>query len=283
MFSNSTQLSKELLENVLSRLGFSSQPELNHAGLSALYEAWCSNVPFDNMRKLIHLHENNPQTLPGDDATDFFESWLKHKSGGTCWAANGALFAFLNALGFSVGRGVATMLVAPDIPPNHGTVIVDFDGEQFLVDASILHKVPIALKKDSADYPPWIENVSQSQSQWQVLWRPLRGEQHINCRIDRFPVEQQEFHERHEQTRLWSPFNFQLNLQSMKQNTIVGFADGQWAKIDANGAVQRSPLSPEERKRFLVDEIGISEELVDKLPPDRPTPPPPWSKTAQGL
>jgi hypothetical protein len=31
----------------------------------------------------------------------------------------------------------------------------------------------------------------------------------------------------------------------------------------------------------LVDELGMHEELVRRLPPDTPTPPPPWSRTAQ--
>jgi hypothetical protein len=31
----------------------------------------------------------------------------------------------------------------------------------------------------------------------------------------------------------------------------------------------------------LIDELGIHEEMVQRLPADTPTPPPPWSKTAQ--
>jgi hypothetical protein len=31
----------------------------------------------------------------------------------------------------------------------------------------------------------------------------------------------------------------------------------------------------------LIDELGIHEEMVQRLPADTPTPPPPWSKTAR--
>jgi hypothetical protein len=31
----------------------------------------------------------------------------------------------------------------------------------------------------------------------------------------------------------------------------------------------------------LVDELGMQEEIVQRLPLDTPTPPPPWSRTAQ--
>jgi hypothetical protein len=34
-------------------------------------------------------------------------------------------------------------------------------------------------------------------------------------------------------------------------------------------------LNPDERVRFLVEQLGISEELAAALPPDVPTPPPP--------
>jgi hypothetical protein len=44
--------------------------------------------------------------------------------------------------------------------------------------------------------------------------------------------------------------------------------------------VDQRRLSEDARKRVLIDELGISEEIVEHLPPDTPTPPPPWSRTA---
>jgi hypothetical protein len=33
--------------------------------------------------------------------------------------------------------------------------------------------------------------------------------------------------------------------------------------------------------RFLIEDLGIHEAIVQRLPADTPTPPPPWSRTAQ--
>ena len=37
------------------------------------------------------------------------------------------------------------MLAAPDLPPNHGTVVVDVDSAKYLVDCAILHGEPLLL------------------------------------------------------------------------------------------------------------------------------------------
>src|SRR4029453_12915515 len=79
-------VSLDLLEQVLSRLGLAERPAPTLDGLQTLYAAWCRKVPFDNVRKLIHIHNHDPGPLPGDDSTDFFDAWLTYGTGGTCWA-----------------------------------------------------------------------------------------------------------------------------------------------------------------------------------------------------
>ena len=113
MSTSTDELAPDLLERVLSRLGLSAPPSPDLYGLKTVYAAWCRQVPFDNIRKLIHVQTQNQGVLPGDSAQDFFEAWLKDKTGGTCWAGNGALHRLLVTLGFAAHRGVATMLVAP--------------------------------------------------------------------------------------------------------------------------------------------------------------------------
>ena len=117
-------LAPALLERVLSKLGLSEPPSPTLEGLRTLYPAWCRKVPFDNIRQLIHRRSHDPSPMPGGDATEFFEAWLVYGTGGTCWSGNGALHALLLSLGFEAARGLCTMLVAPDIPPNHGSVLV---------------------------------------------------------------------------------------------------------------------------------------------------------------
>ena len=84
-------LDTALVERVLDRLGLTSKPEVSLAGLADLYGAWCRKVPFDNIRKLIHVRAGNSATLPGRTPNEFFEAWLAHGTGATCWAGNGAL------------------------------------------------------------------------------------------------------------------------------------------------------------------------------------------------
>jgi N-hydroxyarylamine O-acetyltransferase len=137
-------LDRDLVERVLERLGFASAPGPDRAGLAAVYAAWCRRVPFDNVRKRLHVAAKDPSRLPGDDPPEFLAAWLAWGTGGTCWAGNGALCELLRALGFDAERGVATMMALPDLPPNHGTVFVSLDGARWMVDASILFAEPLA-------------------------------------------------------------------------------------------------------------------------------------------
>ena len=151
-------LAPALLERVLSKLGLSEPPSPTLEGLRTLYPAWCRKVPFDNIRQLIHRRSQDLSPMPGGDATEFFEAWLVYGTGGTCWSGNGALHALLLSLGFEAARGLCTMLVAPDIPPNHGSVLVVYEGSRYVVDASILHSEPLRLDPDAPSiivHPAW--------------------------------------------------------------------------------------------------------------------------------
>ena len=158
------KIADELTERVLSKLGLSTRPTADMHGLRTIYGAWCRKVPFDNVRKLIHVRSENPGPLPGDDAEDFFEHWLRHGTGGTCWSGNGALHCLLSSLGFKSSRGVATMVVHADAPPNHGTVVVDVNGARYSVDASMLFVEPLLLSAR--------EETSSASGAWSVRCRP---------------------------------------------------------------------------------------------------------------
>ena len=89
------------------------------------------------------------------------------------------------------------------------------------------------------------------------------------------------FRDYHEQTREWSPFNYELTVRVNRDETVVGAACGQRVEIDRTGSMVRTPLAGDDRLRLLVDTIGMREEIIRRLPPDTPTPPPPGSRTAQ--
>lgn len=279
-------LKEELVYRILAKLGINHRPSPDLHGLKAIYSAWCSKVPFDNIRKRIHLESGSHAPLPGDDPIDFFKGWLNFGTGGTCWAGSGALYTLLASLGFSVFRGVATMLVSPDLPPNHGTVFVRCDSSLFLVDTSILHTIPLRLNdhsKAQITHPAWSINGEIHSGDWHIRWRPLHMLDGCDCRIDKTSATHQLFVCLNEETRRWGPFNYSLYLRINRGDSVVGVAYGHRVTIDAVGAVDRKKIDAAERSRFLIEEMGIDEIIVNQLPPDKPTPSPPESKLGKRL
>ena len=276
-------LDPALVERVLEKLGLAAPPGADLAGLTALYGAWCRAVPFDNVQKRIALAAGSLDPLPGDDAADFFERWLGEGTGGTCWAGNGALCELLLALGFPARRGLATMLVAPGLPPNHGTVTVGFDEERYLVDASILHEEPLRLARDATTRvgpDAWATEARFEDAAFVIRWRPLHLDE-LDCRIDVLQVEEAEFSKQHEATRAWSPFNYQLSARIQRETGPVGAALGEAAGITRERGRWQRPFGSEERLRFLVEVLGIREATAARLPADEALPPPPGAPTAE--
>lgn len=276
-------LPEALTERVLTRLGFAAVPPPDYAALRRLYAAWCQHVPFDNVRKLIHLRSGQSGPLPGDDAEDFFVAWLRHGVGGTCWAGNGALHALLRALGFDADRGLATMLVAPNVPPNHGTVLVRCDDRRYLLDASILYGDPLPLdEQDPAAiaHGAWGVRCARIDGHWQVRWRALHATDGVDCRIERLRTSAAVFQQRHERSRPWSPFNFSVYARSNRAERVIGTAFGRRVEFDASGEVHQMQLPAPQRAQFLIEMLGMDAALIEQLPPDLPLSPPPDSASA---
>jgi N-hydroxyarylamine O-acetyltransferase len=278
MDPNDRLLEDALTSRILSRLGFESRPDADHAGLRALYSRWCREVPFDDLRKLIHLERRDPLPLPGDDVVEFFEAWLRWGCGGTCWAGNGALAMLLRTLGFDAVRGLATMLVAPDLPPNHGTVVVTLDGARWLVDASILFGEPLLLDdthETTVDHGAWGVRCAKQGECFVVSWRPVHAPDGIDCRIDRLSATAQEFRDYHEKTRGWSPFNYAAYARKHVGSETAGVCFGRKVVLHSDGSVSSEDVDRVARDHFLEVTLGIDREIVAQVPEDRPLPPPP--------
>ncbi|MGH0028943.1 MAG: arylamine N-acetyltransferase [Myxococcota bacterium] len=277
-----TALPPELRERVLARLGV-ARPRADEDGLREVYAAWCRRVPFDNVRKRIHVHAGRQEALPGDEPAGFFEDWLADGTGGTCWAGNGALHALLTSLGFDATRGIGTMLVVPDVPPNHATVGVDLRGRRWLVDASILHGEPLLLdaeRETSVEHPAFGVRCTPDGERWRVRWRPLHLPDGMDCRIERFGATADEYRTLHEATRAWSPFNYQLSARLVAGDAVVGVGFGARGEIRSDGSMEGGALDDAGRRRTLCDVLGMSTRIAKDLPDDVPTPPPPGSRTA---
>jgi hypothetical protein len=202
-----TGLSKDLLSQVLNRLGFREPPVADVAALERLYASWCMHVPFDNVRKMIVLKSEDKPPLPGLDATEFFENWLKNGSGATCWPMANALSELLSSLGYHARRVAGFMRDLGVI--NHGSVKVSINDLDYLADASLLLNVILPLDHrtfihDDPVFPVESEPDGESHLVW-MLTPP--GSDYFYCRMTGDPVEFSLFDERYEASRERSIFN----------------------------------------------------------------------------
>lgn len=276
-------LPHELVERILAKLGIQKRHGDSFEDLQAIYSAWCQMVPFDNVRKMIHRRTANPGPLPGHSADDFFHAWLMHGTGGTCWAGAGALHALLRAVGFNASRGLGTMLAAPDLPPNHGTVCVTIDDKRYLVDTAMLTGEPLLLDETldtSILHRSRGLQCTRKEGRWHINWRPLHKTDGFECRLERFGLEEADYQHMHESTREWSPFNYQLSIRLNRGEQVVGVAFGSAITLHEDGSVISTAITTEERNQLLIERLNLSEDIVAELPADVPTPPPPGSRTA---
>jgi hypothetical protein len=68
---------------------------------------------------------------------------------------------------------------------------------------------------------------------------------------------------------------FELSARVMRGASTIGVSPGQRFAIEADGSISASLQDHAARQRFLVEELGISEEVARRLPDDRPVPPRP--------
>lgn len=272
-------ITPQLAEEVLQRLGLRTLPERDLAGLADVYRRWCRQVPFDNIQKRLFLAAGCDGPLPGHTAESFFRAWLAYGTGGTCWATSHGLYDLLQAVGFQVSRAACTMLRSPTVHgPNHGTVIVTLDGRRYVVDGAMLTDRPISLQEGeavAAEHPAAHAPVEKRAGQWHVGWRPLHRPDGMSCRFDAFDVSEAAFHRYHEGTRAWSPFNYSVYARINTPDRVTGMAFGQRVTLGADGEAVSEALGPNERIRFLVEDLGMAEAIVARLPADEPLPPPP--------
>jgi len=108
-----------------------------------------------------------------------------------------------------------------------------------------------------------------------VMWRALSAPDGFPCLIQRIGAEWSEWDRLHQATAAWSPFNYQLSTRLFRGGESIGVAQGQRFVFRPDGSLDASPLGGEERTRFLVEELGISETIAAKVPRDRDVPPRP--------
>lgn len=278
------QIDPTLCKQILRRLGLSSAPSAGLEGLCTVYRAWCSEVPFENTRKMAALRRSTGAPLPGGDARDFFESWLESGTGGTCWPTSNALYGLLVSLGFEARRSAGCMRDLGIV--NHGTVVVTVRGRAWLADSSLLSNVPLPLDGSVFihDDPIFRAEVERDGSTYVVWSHTPPNSQALPCRLSMDVVSHTFYLARYEESRQRSAFNQRLYARRNRSNEmVILFGNTRYAKT-AEG-VESRVLSPKELCAALETDIGLSAAVIDEwksagcledsfaLPPG-PKPPP---------
>jgi N-hydroxyarylamine O-acetyltransferase len=167
------------------------------------------------------------------------------------------------------------MLTQGSQPPNHGTVFVQLEESLFLVDASMLHDTPLLLEpgqQSTVAHPAWGLECFPWGKLWRIRWRPLHMPDGCDCRIENLSVARDTFRQLNEMTRSRSPFNDALYARLNTEEGVLGISGGALVNFTITGEFQTTSLSPEKRLKYLIEKIGIKEEIAVQIPPDRQVP-----------
>jgi len=270
-------LAPELLERVLARLGLRERPPVDLAGLNSLYAAYCGNVPFDNVQKRIWFASDQTRALPGGNPTEFFENWLAHGTGGTCWPINGALYTLVRALGFDARR-IAGSVIVEGYPQgaNHGSILVTLDGVEHVTDAWMCSFKVLPLKPSTpastGDGIHDIRVVPRENGFELLSYAGWDREQPLPFRPEpeHDPVDHAFWLGRYDRTKKVGFFNDTLLICRHFRDSILTIGRKNKIRVAADGSLTKTEITDAERKAVLIKELGLSEAIVEKLPPDVP-------------
>ncbi len=270
------RLPPDLVERVLARLGLARRPAPDLAGLNGLYAAWSAAMPFDNAQKRVWLAGGAGAEFPGAAPAGFFEAWLAHGTGGTCWAVSGALLSLLAALGFRA-RPVSGRMVVGQVeeePDSHGSLVVTLDGRDYLTDGAFQGFEPLALAADAPSRTrPGLHAMSArpTAAGFEVSWYPgHRRDAPFLYRAGREAVDHAFFRARLDHYLGAGPFKDWLYICVRRPRSILTLRRGRRYAVAGDGAVSVREMTPCERPAALVDEFGLSEEIAAAIPADAP-------------
>jgi arylamine N-acetyltransferase len=270
-------LAPALVERVLMKLGLRQRPTLDLVGLNILYAAVSANIPFDNFQKRVWFAGPQTTPLPSGDPSEFFNNWLQHGTGGTCWPINGAMYAFAYALGFDARRIVGSVIVE-GYPrgANHGSVLVTLDGINYLVDAWMASFKVLPLisgRPSSTGHGIHDVNAVPMESGFEIISYPgFNREQPLPFRPEPEydPVDHALFIARYDRTKTVGFFNDAIFICRHFPGSILTMGRKSKFHLAADNTLTKTEPTEAERKQSLIEEFGLSEEIVEKLPPNVP-------------
>jgi N-hydroxyarylamine O-acetyltransferase len=262
--SGANPLEPALVESVLERIGLTTSPSIDLGGLREIYGAWCAHVPFDNVAKLLALRESPDAPLPALSAARFFERFLQHGTGGTCWPSSDALCSLLESVGFPACRVAGSMRDTGIV--SHGSVKVTFGSDDWLVDSSLLTNAPIPLSDEvfTSDDPVFefeVERVDGTH----IVWSDLPpSPSWIPCPILVDPAAPDFYETRWQASKLRSPFNERVYARRNRPGELLVISANRRISKTSN-RIDARELNARELCNCLRDEIGVSGEYVKAM------------------
>jgi N-hydroxyarylamine O-acetyltransferase len=258
------RLDPELVASILERLGLPAAPPIDLAGLRRIYGAWCARVPFDNVAKLLALRAAPEAPLPPVSSQQFFERYLEHGTGGTCWTSSDALCSLLESVGFPARRVAGSMRDTGIV--SHGSVKVTFGSNDWLVDSSLLTNEPLPLSDDlfTSDDPVFqfeVEPVNGTH----VVWSDLPPSPYwIPCPILVDPATTDFYEIRWQASKARSPFNERIYARRNRPGEMLIISANRRYSKTKHGLDVRE-LDAGDLCDSLRNELGISGEYIRQL------------------
>ncbi len=269
-------LSNKIVERICAKLSADESAKPSLDSLSQIYKNWCLRVPFDNIQKRIWISKGGTGVAPEMDPNQFFQNWLQHGTGGTCWPTSNALMSLLKTLGYSVQSIVGTMMVPNAREINHTSILCRLEGQDYLVDTSLATIEPMPLKNNFTlreSSPIFKINLQISDNAYDVFWMvPHKRDAPIAFHFQKpsEPIGCDFLQNRYAQmSKGEGIFNDGLYARRRLENSILLINRTKKTSIDSeNQVIQEDISTPQRRKQILVTEFGISEELSAALPAD---------------
>jgi hypothetical protein len=168
---------------------------------------------------------------------------------------------------------------------SHGTVKVRIDGNDWLVDSSILTNVPLPLTSE-----PFISGdsvfsaaVEVHDGNHVVWWDAPPNVDSLPCRMLEDDVPHEFYVERYEASRARSPFNERIYARRNIDGAMV-IVTGNRRLVNSGSGLESDYLNESQLAEMLRDEIGLSGAILEDLQRSpawkesfNPPPPPPPS------
>jgi arylamine N-acetyltransferase len=186
----------------------------------------------------------------------------------------------LAGIGFDARRVASSMLPVPDVPnrPNHGTTIVRFDDDEWLVDTSMLTEHPVRLipgEETTGGEGILSVRAEPMDSLWRIWWKPWRtGPDPMPCELDDDSATRELYLARYQASTEFSPFNAFVYVRKGHAGGVRTLMGNTLVEVDRGGNFRQTDIS-DRRREVLTDLFGYSPEVVAATPPDEPRPEPP--------